>query len=527
MFRVPMRSRLRVTHLRWMSSSSSSSSSPSPVSIVRRAEESFRDKTAIWKDENEQYSYEDVLETSERIAKELLRRSNSKDLKETCVSFMCPPSFEYVAMQWGIWRAGGVAVPLCTDHSVSELQYVLQDSNANIVMSHKDFTDRIESARTGLDCDLFEVSTENMKNQSTTTQLPSSFGDEDRGALMIYTSGTTGKPKGVLSTHTGLEAQITSLVNAWGWSENDRILNVLPLHHVHGVVNVVSCALYSGAIVEMPGKFDADHVWKRFQSDELSLFMAVPTVYSKLISHWEEKFDTKEQEDATEAASRLRLMVSGSAALPNSVFKRWQHVGGHTLLERYGMTEIGMALSNPLEPIEARRPGCVGLPLPGVEVRIVEGELRVRGPAVFREYWGKPEATKSEFDDEGWFKTGDIAKFDETENAYRILGRASVDIIKSGGYKLSALDIERVLLENENIAEVAVVGLDDEEWGQRVAAQIVQRSECKDEMTLKELRDWCSSRMAKYKMPSELRVVSSIEKNAMGKINKKQLVKNW
>ena len=504
-------------------------SSLSPVSIVRRAEERFGGNVAIWKNEDMQYTYDDLIETSKRSGSELLRRTESKDLKEKCVGFLCPPSFDYVAMQWGIWRAGGIAVPLCSDHSVDEVKYVLEDSDCDIVMSHKDFTKRIESASKGLDCDLFEVS-EDLKEDAESVQLPSSFGDDDRGALMIYTSGTTGKPKGVVSTHSSLEAQIISLVDAWGWSENDRILNVLPLHHVHGVVNVVSCALWSGACVEMPGSFNAEHVWSRFRSDKLSLFMAVPTVYSRPIAYWERNMESEEEQKcSTEAASRLRLMVSGSAALPNSVFERWQKVGGHTLLERYGMTEIGMALSNPLKPIEARRPGCVGLPLPGVEVRIVEGELRVRGPAVFREYWRKPEATKSEFDEDGWFKTGAIAAFSESDNAYRILGRASVDIIKSGGYKLSALDIERVLLENEKISEVAIVGLEDPEWGQRVAAQIVQSPDCSnnDEITLKELRDWCSTRMAKYKIPSVLRVVPAIEKNAMGKINKKELVKNW
>ena len=170
---------------RWMSSSSSS-----PVSIVRRAEDRFRDNVAIWKDEDVQYSYEDILETSERIAGELLKRSNATDLKEKCVSFLCPPSFEYVAMQWAIWRAGGIAVPLCSDHSVAELQYVLQDSDCDIVMSHVDFVDRIESASADLNCDMLEISTENLNQNNV--QLPSSFGDEDRGALMIYTSGTTG-----------------------------------------------------------------------------------------------------------------------------------------------------------------------------------------------------------------------------------------------------------------------------------------------------------------------------------------------
>jgi malonyl-CoA/methylmalonyl-CoA synthetase len=223
-------------------------------------------------------------------------------------------------------------------------------------------------------------------------------------------------------------------------------------------------------------------------------------------------------------------MVSGSAALPVSVLDRWREVTGHILLERYGMTEIGMAISNPLDG--ARRPGLVGQPLPGVDVRLVDeqgrpvaagapGEIEVRGPGVFREYWQRPDATREAFRD-GWFRTGDVAVVED--GGYRILGRSSVDIIKTGGYKVSALEIEEVLRDHSSIAEVAVVGVPDEEWGERVAAAIVVRGP-DAEPSLDALRAWASARLSKYKLPTRLAAVAALPRNAMGKVVKGEVRK--
>jgi malonyl-CoA/methylmalonyl-CoA synthetase len=214
-------------------------------------------------------------------------------------------------------------------------------------------------------------------------------------------------------------------------------------------------------------------------------------------------------------------MVSGSAALPVPLFERWQAATGHALLERYGMTEIGMALSNPLHG--ERRPGSVGLPLPGVGVRLVDehgvevaagspGEIEVRGESVFREYWARPDATRDAFRD-GWFRTGDVGVVEG--GRYRILGRQSVDIIKTGGYKVSALEIEDVLREHPDIRDCAVVGLPDDEWGERVAAAIVPRSEVGP--ALEDLREWAAARLAKYKLPTRVRLVGDLPRNTMGK----------
>jgi malonyl-CoA/methylmalonyl-CoA synthetase len=217
-------------------------------------------------------------------------------------------------------------------------------------------------------------------------------------------------------------------------------------------------------------------------------------------------------------------MVSGSAALPVSTLNRWKQISGHTLLERYGMTEIGMALSNPLDG--PRVAGSVGVPLPGVEVRLVDergaivdagspGEIEVRGPGVFKEYWGRPQATREAFRD-GWFRTGDVAVVED--GRYRILGRMSIDIIKTGGHKVSALEIEEQLREHPAIAECAVVGIPDPEWGERVAAAVVVRHGAK--LDFDGLRSWSKERLATYKVPSRLRVVEALPRNAMGKVTK-------
>jgi len=251
----------------------------------------------------------------------------------------------------------------------------------------------------------------------------------------------------------------------------------------------------------------------------LTLFMAVPTIYSKLIKEYEGMVP-EEQKKATKSLEKLRLMVSGSAALPVPILEGWKAISGHTLLERYGMTEIGMALSNPLKG--ERIPGTVGFPLPGVQARLVDGELRIKGPQVFQEYLNKPEATKASFDEEGWFKTGDTAEVDN-HGRYTILGRSSVDIIKSGGYKISALDIERVLLEHPSISEVAVVGVPSTEWGQVIAALIVPNKKTPN-LTLHDVQEFAKQKLAPYKVPRLAHFVDEIPKNAMGKVNKKSLV---
>lgn len=485
------------------------------VEIIRRATE-HGDRIAIV-DAAGRHTYRTLLDASAQVASRLATAGAGP------TAFLVEPGFAWVAALWGIWRAGRMAVPLATSHPAAELEYAITDCGAATVITDAAHAARLEGARArGVQvCRVEEI----LAAREGRSPVDSPATTPSAPALVFYTSGTTGKPKGVVLTHANLEAQVTSLVSAWAWTENDATLNVLPLHHVHGVVNVVLCALWSGATCEFAG-FDADAVWRRFATGGLTLFMAVPTIYARLVAAFDAA-SGDQQARRREACRDFRLMVSGSAALPVPLLERWREISGQVLLERYGMTEIGMALSNPLSG--ARRPGHVGQPLPSVQVRLVDetggpvpggvpGEIEVRGPTVFREYLGRPAATAEAFHD-GWFRTGDVAVVED--GSYRILGRKSVDIIKSGGYKLSALEIEAVLGEHPDIAECAVVGVPDEEYGERVAVAVVLRAGAV--LGLDRLRTWARERMASYKLPTRLREVTALPRNAMGKVVKPEV----
>lgn len=477
------------------------------------------ERTAIV-DADGEYTYGRLLSASAAVASRLLEAGGADDLGEKRVAFIVRPGFDYPAILLGIWRAGGIAVPLCVSHPDPELEYVIKDSGAGFVIAGEEFADRLEgiSAATGAG---FFLSGNVI--QGDAAPLPEL--DERRRAMIIYTSGTTSRPKGVVTTHANIRHQIASLACAWGWTKDDSILNPLPLHHLHGILNVLLSALWSGAKCELLTKFDAVRVWEKFMRNSYTLFMAVPTIYTRLIRAWNEA-PPGERKEMSEAARRMRLMVSGSAALPVGTLLKWEEITGHVLLERYGMTEIGMALSNPL--VGKRTPGKVGAPLPGVEVALIdeeggtlsgpaEGEIIVRGPNVFLEYWQRPEETSGSFIEGGWFRTGDAAERDG-EGIYGILGRKSVDIIKSGGYKISALEIEEVLREHPFIADCAVVGVPDEEWGERVSAALVPSGG--DGPAGDTLREWCRERLAPYKVPTRFLTVKELPRNQMGKVVK-------
>jgi malonyl-CoA/methylmalonyl-CoA synthetase len=467
------------------------------------------------------FTYNQLLQRSAHIAFTLLQGRD--DLNEQRVAYLSPRGFSYAALQWGIWRAGGIAVPLCEVHPAPELEYVMRDSAAGIVIAPSEFESTLRPITENAGARFLVI--EDLSN-SATGSLPEI--DPGRRAMILYTSGTTGKPKGAVSTHLNIQAQVTSLIEAWEWTSQDYILHVLPLHHIHGIINVLTCSLWTGATCEIMPGFDAAKVWQMIIERDLTLLMAVPTMYVKLIGAWEAA-SLEQQQLMSEACQKLRLMVSGSAALPVSVLERWQAITGHTILERYGMTEIGMALSNPL--YGSRVPGCVGMPLPGVEVRLVDdcgsmvptgksGEIQVRGPAVFLEYWQRPEETAESFSN-GWFCTGDVAVVEN--GTYRILGRKSTDIINTGGYKVSALEIEEVLLTHPAIKECAVIGVEDPEWGERVCAALVLQGD--GTLSLKDMRLWGKKRLAPYKIPARILLVESLPRNALGKVTKPALRK--
>jgi malonyl-CoA/methylmalonyl-CoA synthetase len=465
------------------------------------------------------FTYDHLLDASSQIAAALL--AGRDDLREDRVAFLVTPGFPWVAMQWGIWRAGGVAVPLPLNSTRPELEYLIEDTGASALVFDTSAAPLLEPIAASHPLRAFLYDQLPICPPRPLPEISS-----ERRAMILYTSGTTSKPKGVVTTHANVAAQIKSLVDAWEWSASDRILLCLPLHHVHGIINVVGCALWSGAICEMLPRFDANAVWDRIAGGELTLFMAVPTVYTKLIAAWDAASPARRAE-LSQACSRLRLMVSGSAALPVSTLQRWREISNHTLLERYGMTEIGMALSNPLRG--ERVPGSVGAPLPGVELRLVNehgnpvdpgtpGGIEVRGQAVFAEYWARPDATRDAFRD-GWFITGDTAVVEN--GIYRILGRTNIDILKTGGHKVSALEIEEALRQHPAVAECGVVGIPDAEWGERVAAAVVLKDG--SVLDLQSLRTWARELLANHKLPSRLLVLDALPRNAMGKVMKPAL----
>jgi malonyl-CoA/methylmalonyl-CoA synthetase len=448
-------------------------------------------------------------------------RDRHPDFADARVAVLAEAGRDFVVAVLGCWHAGAVAVPLHPPHPQAELDYVIDDADATAIVTssrhHRIAKQLAEPAGLRVvDLDPIDPSP-----PTATDSIPAAA----RPALMLHTSGTTGRPKGVVHTHGSIAAQVDALLEAWAWSDRDRILLVLPLNHVHGLVNVTLCALAARACCEAPGGFDAEATWSRLSSGELTLFMAVPTIYSRLIAAW----DAADQETRgrwSTGASRLRLMVSGSAALPVSTLERWEQLTGHVLLERYGMTELGMALSNSLT---RRVPGHVGEPLPGVEVRLVDdagsdvadgepGELLVRGRNVFHEYFRRPDATAEAFRD-GWFRTGDVAVHEP--DGYRMLGRSSVDIIKTGGEKVSALEIEEVYRTHPGVADCAVVGVDDAQWGERVCIAIVRTPGATDEA--ESLRAWGKQRLAPAKVPSRHVFVDALPRTTLGKTLKPEV----
>ena len=476
----------------------------------------FENRIAI-ESENKEYSYKNILDKSDLIASFLLGKKS--DLLEQRIGILVNPNIDYVTILWGIWKSGGVAVPLSLSATENELKHYITDSGINIIISSKNCEQK-ENIPNINDLKLI-----NVENLETHIKTPLPRLSLERRAMIIYTSGTTNKPKGVVSTHKNIEAQITALTEAWHWSREDHIPLFLPLHHIHGIINSLCCPLFVGAKTTMLGSFNVDQICEEISSKDFTVFTAVPTIYFSLIDKLEESND----KNIINGFRKMRLMMSGSAALAPEIHKKWKKLTGQELLERYGMTEVGMALSNKIDG--ERRPGSVGIPLPGVEIKLEDdegkiitdegeaGQVMIRGPQVFLEYINLSEKTKDSFK-EGWFLTGDVAMLEK--GYFKLLGRDSVDIIKSGGYKISALEIEDILLRNPNIKECAVVGLSDNKWGEIVAAVIVIRE---NSIKIDEIQEWCSNYLSEYKIPRKIKFLNELPKNTMGKIIKPKLRK--
>jgi fatty acid CoA ligase FadD36 len=336
----------------------------------------------------------------------------------------------------------------------------------------------------------------------------------DSTALIMYTSGTTGLPKGVLISRRAIAADIDALAKAWAWTPTDTLVHGLPLFHVHGLILGLLGSLRIGNRFVHTGK----PTLAAYAEAGGSLYFGVPTVWSRVVA----------DAAAAEALRGARLLVSGSAALPVPVFDDLVRLTGHAPVERYGSTESLITLSTRIDG--ERRPGWVGLPLDGVQTRLVAengsavphdgetiGRLEVSAPTLFSGYLNRPDATAEVLSDDGWYRTGDVAVID-AGGMHRIVGRESVDLIKSGGYRIGAGEIETVLLGHPDVAEAAVVGVPDDDLGQRIVAFVVGSA------SAQELIDFVAGQLSVHKRPREVRLVDSLPRNAMGKVQKKLLI---
>lgn len=419
-------------------------------------------------------------------------------------------SLETLAAVVGGLLAGVPVVPIPPDSGPGERNHILRDSGSVLLLA--------ADIDTWPDCGvpIVPIDASARHNSASYSEPP-----PDATALILYTSGTTGAPKGVPITVRSIAADLDALADAWQWTAEDTLVHGLPLFHVHGLVLGVLGALRTGSRLVHTGR-PAPAAYAAAANSKANtgtLFFGVPTVWSRVAS----------EPGSAKALSCARLLVSGSAALPAPVFAELEALTGHRAVERYGMTETLITLSTRAGDAH-RRPGTVGHPLDPVSTRLVAddgsllphdgttvGELQVRGMTVFSGYLGRPEATASSFTSDGWFRTGDMAVI-EPDGTHRIVGRASTDLIKSGGYRIGAGEVENALLSHPGVREAAVIGVPDDDLGQRIVAFVAA-----DGVSESELIDFVASSLSAHKRPRSVSFVDALPRNAMGKVRKDQL----
>ena len=450
------------------------------------------------------------------------------------VAIQLPKRMEVLFLHFAILSVGAVTLPLNPDYRAGEVEYFLSDSGSSLFVTDEARFAAAEGALRGLrGVRTLLVDGAGRKGTAGLSDLlaraprgaPRSYpAGGDDVAMLCYTSGTTGRSKGAMITHRNLVANMRALSAAWEWTADDVLLHMLPLFHVHGLNVATHGSLYAGSTLVMHEKFDAGRALTALEEERCTLFMGVPTMYQRLMNEWE----TREIAPDLRA---MRLFISGSAPLPENLFHRFERATGFRILERYGMTETGMNTSNPVDPAR-RTANSVGYPLAGVAIRVVGddgsdvppgevGEVWIRGDSVFRGYLGMPGKTEESFV-QGWFRSGDLGyRNPEDEGRLYLVGRAK-ELIITGGYNVYPKEIENVLESHGAVKESAVVGLPDEEFGEKVVAVVVPKEGTASPLP-EALIEHCRRRLASYKCPKRIAIVADLPRNAMGKIQKNRL----
>lgn len=422
------------------------------------------------------FTFDEIEVRANRMAHALEERGFQKG-DRLCVQL--PNSIQLIDIVLGCATLGVIFVPINVLYRAREVEHILSDAGPRETITPSNLGELVARAET------------------RSSSSPSASVHPDDPAAIIYTSGTTGTAKGAVLTHANFAANAENLVTAWKITAADRFLLALPLFHIHALGNGLHCWLRSRCVMRLLERFDHRTASAEFFDFKPTLFFGVPTIYVRLL----------EIEPYTES---MRLFVSGSAPLPVHVFEQFRARFGHDILERYGMTETFMNLSNPYDG--ERRPGTVGSPLPGVEVRIEDGELLVRGPNVFAGYWRRAEATAAAFTSDGFFRTGDLASV-SSDGYYTLHGRKS-DVIISGGFNIYPREIEELLLEQTGVSEAAVVGVPDAVRGEVPVAFIAGNAD------LGRLESVCRDQLASFKVPRRFIRIDEMPKTALGKVQK-------
>ncbi len=477
------------------------------------------------------YSFLDIDRSAAQYACLLKQKGIEKGDR---VAILLPKGMEFLFIHLANLCIGAMTVPLNPAYTADEITYFLSDSGASLLVTEQELFAKIDMPIRKMK-NLQTIFT-NGKGQDSSPSLISGAGKikaedprdypagGDDGAMICYTSGTTGRSKGAVITHRNLVSNMKALQETWGWTEADRLLHVLPLFHVHGLVVAMHGALHAGSTVVMHEKFDPVRTLKTLEQEKITLFMGVPTIYHRLLHHWEtERPDLR----------AMRLFISGSAPLSDHLFMEFEEKTGFRILERYGMTEAQMITSNPLNP-DRRAPGSVGYPLLGVSIKIFSpegkavkagevGEVWVKGDNVFKGYWNMPQKTAECFQ-EGWLQSGDLGYQDPEDNLRLYLVGRGKELIISGGYNIYPKEVESALEKHRAVNETAVFGLPDEDFGEKVCAAVVLKQE-NSSLDAEELAVFTRKYLTGYKCPKKLFFLKSLPRNAMGKIEKERLRK--